>query len=243
VRESPEVLPIVLVHGGGFDGRCWDRLVPLLAGPSLAVDLPGRGAHPTPLGEVTLAACADTVCADVDAAGFDELVLVGHSLAGCSMPGIVGRLGARVRHVVFVACTVPADGHSAFDVLDADIQALIRDAGEAATGPMPPDVAAMVLGDDLTEEQFAWCSRIMVGEAPALTTEPVDLAPLRRPRPRTWVRTLRDLIVPPDRQALYACHAGVDDIVDVAAGHMCMVTIPDVLAGVVNAVASAPDER
>jgi hypothetical protein len=71
---------------------------------------------------VTLGACADAVRADVDAVGFDGLVPVGCSPAGCWMPGIVDRLRARVRHLVFVACTVPADGRSAFDVLDADVR-------------------------------------------------------------------------------------------------------------------------
>ena len=41
------------------------------------------------LDDVDLAACAASVAADVDAAGFDEIVLVGHSLAGCSLPGVV----------------------------------------------------------------------------------------------------------------------------------------------------------
>ena len=38
--------PLVLVHGGGFDSRCWDPLLPHLAGPAIAVDLPGRGVTP-----------------------------------------------------------------------------------------------------------------------------------------------------------------------------------------------------
>ena len=45
--------PIVLIHGGGLDSRCWERLAPHLAGPVLTVDLPGRGAHPASLGSVT----------------------------------------------------------------------------------------------------------------------------------------------------------------------------------------------
>ncbi len=59
------MLPVVLVHVGGFDGRCWDRMVSHLAGPSLAQDLPGRGAHPTPHGEVTLGGAFDVLDADV----------------------------------------------------------------------------------------------------------------------------------------------------------------------------------
>ena len=38
-------MPFVLVHGGGMNGSCWNRLVPLLDGEVVVVDLPGRGAR------------------------------------------------------------------------------------------------------------------------------------------------------------------------------------------------------
>jgi pimeloyl-ACP methyl ester carboxylesterase len=231
-------LPIVLVHGGGLDGRCWEPLRAELAGPSLAVDLPGRGRHPAPLGSVTFAMCAEVVRDDADAAGFDELVLVGHSLAGCSMPATVALLGERVRHAVFVACTVPDDGKSAYDMLDPAIQELIREAAGTQPRPMPPEIAKMVLGDDLTDAQYAWCVRRLVAEAPGLTTEAVDLAPLRTSMPRTWVRTLHDLIVSAEQQLHYAANVGHCEIVDLDAGHMCMVSRPREVAEILNEVAS-----
>jgi pimeloyl-ACP methyl ester carboxylesterase len=233
------VLPIVLVHGGGFDHRCWDASLPHLDGPALAVDLPGRGAHPMPLGDVTPDACAASVVADIDRAGFDEVVLVGHSLAGCSIPATVGRLGPRVRHVVFVAATVPDDGCSAYDMLDPEIQELIRAADPVSAQPMDASIAQLVLGDDLTDDQFAWCVERLVAEALRLTTEPVDLAPLRDGPARTWVRTRRDLIAPPDRQSHYADTVAPCPIVDLDAGHMCMVSHPEELATILRDVAAA----
>ena len=230
--------PIVLVHGGGGDSRCWELVVDRLPGPVLAVDLPGRGAHPMPLRAVTLAACAASVRDDVDRAGFDEIVLAGHSLAGCVMPGVVGLLGTRVRHAVFVAATVPDDGKSAYEMLDPAIQELIRAAGDAEPQPMSAAIAKMVLGDDLTPEQFDWCVERLVAEAPRLTTEPVDLSPLRSTMPRTWVRTLHDLIVPPARQMHYVENVGDCAVVDVDAGHMCMVSRPDELAGILQEIAA-----
>lgn len=40
-------MSVVLVHGAGMGSSCWDRLVPLLDGPAVAVDLPGRGGELT----------------------------------------------------------------------------------------------------------------------------------------------------------------------------------------------------
>jgi len=232
--------PIVLVHGGGFDSRCWERLVPLLDGPVLAVDLPGRGRHPMPLEDVDFAVCATSVAADLDEAGFDDVVLVGHSLAGCVLPAVVGRLGAaRVRSVAFVAATVPEGGVSALETLDDDLRAragaaTAQPADEPAT--MDDAMARIVLGDDLDEEQFAWCVERLVPEALQLVIDPVDLAPLRDVA-CTWVRTLHDVVVPAERQLRFAANLGDCPVVDLAAGHMCMVSRPAALAALLDDLA------
>lgn len=227
--------PVVLIHGGAADSRCWDLLVPLLEGPAMAVDLPGRGAHPADLGSVTFADCAESVGSDIDAAGFDEVVLVGHSLAGCSMPAIVGALGKRVRHVVFVACTVPATGQSAIDTLEPDVQAHVRQRrGRTRPQPMDGPMARLVLGDDLDDEQVAWCLARVVPEAPRLASDPVDLSPLEGRTPRSWICTLRDLIIPAEKQRRFAGNVGNCSVLDLDAGHMCMVSAPSDLAAMLN---------
>jgi pimeloyl-ACP methyl ester carboxylesterase len=231
--------PMVFVHGGGIDHRCWDPLLPHLAGQAVAIDLPGRGNHPAPLESVTFVDCARAVTEDVDAAGFDELVLVGHSLAGCSMPAIIASLGARVRHAVFIACTVPEDGTSSLDTLDPEIQAWVRDAGDTdELGVMDETMARIVLGDDLDDAQFAWCFERLVPEAPRLTTDPVDLSPLRSAMPRTWIRTLQDIIVNPEKQLRFAGNVGDCPVIDIDAGHMCMVSQPEATAAILNRIGS-----
>ncbi len=213
--------------------------MPHLDCPVVAVDLPGRGAHPASLDCVDFAGCATSVRDDIDASGFDPVVLVGHSLAGCSMPAMISVLGERVSHAVFVACTVPESGSSAFDTLDPEIQAMIRAAGAPLEpAPMDPALAKIVLGNDLDDEQFAWCAQRLVPEASQLSTDPVDLAPLETPMPRTWVRTLQDLIVPATKQLRFAANVGNCPVIDLDAGHMCMVSQPAALARILNDIAS-----
>jgi pimeloyl-ACP methyl ester carboxylesterase len=167
------------------------------------------------------------------------VVLAGHSLAGCSMPAMVGLLGDRVQHVVFVACTVPENGCSALDTLDPGIQAMIRAAGEPVVArPMDAAMAKVVFGNDLDDEQFEWCFERLVPEAPHLTIDPVDLSPLQADVPRTWVRTLEDIIVPAAKQTRFAGNVGNCPIVDLDTGHMCMVGQPEALAGILNDIAA-----
>jgi pimeloyl-ACP methyl ester carboxylesterase len=237
------MIPVVLVHGGGLDGRCWDRTRALMSAPSIAVDLPGRGAHPADLRTVTFADCADSVRADVDAAGFDDIVLAGHSLAGCSMPSMIGLLGERVRHAVFIACTVPETGKSAFDTLDPEVQSMARAGAESAAETQPRtmdgELAKLVLGNDLTDEEFEFCLERLVPEAPNLSDGAVDLAPLRRDLPSTWVCTLQDMIVAADKQRRFAENVGPNcEVVELDAGHMCMVGQPDRTAEILDGIAA-----
>ena len=155
-----------------------------------------------------IGSAAASVAADVDAAGFDDVILVGHSLAGCSMPATIGLLGDRVRHAVFVACTVPDHGSSAIDMLPADLQTFARANLDADPGVLSPELAKGMFGNDLDDAQFAWMLEQMVPEAPGLITEPVDLSPLRSPVPRTWVRPLHDAIVDPDTQLRFTGNVG-----------------------------------
>jgi len=235
------MLPIVLVHGGGLDSRCWDRTLEQLAAPAIAVDLPGRGAHPADLHDVTFASCAESVRDDVDAAGFEAIVLAGHSLAGCSMPAMIGLLGGRVRHAVFIGCTVPEDGLSAFDTLDAEIQEMARAAGsDDEPRAMGDELAKIVLGNDLDDEQMAFCLERLVPEAPRLSNEPVDLGPLHSTMPSTWIRTMQDIIVAPEKQARFAKNVGPNcRVVDLDAGHMCMVSQPAATASILDEVAAS----
>lgn len=113
---SSSPLTYVLVHGGGSSARFWDRLLPLLDAPALAIDLPGRGSHPADLGTITVDHEVASVLADVaDAAITGPIVLVAHSSGGLVVPGVVAGLAGQVAHVVLNAALVPPEGGCGLD--------------------------------------------------------------------------------------------------------------------------------
>ena len=101
-------------------------------------------------------------------------------------------------------------------------------------------MARIVLGDDLDDAQFAWCVERLVPEAPRLTLDRVDLSPFREhaAMSRTWVRTMHDIIVPPEKQQRFAGNVGDCTMIDLEFGHMCMVGRPAETAAILNQIAA-----
>jgi pimeloyl-ACP methyl ester carboxylesterase len=232
-------MSFVLVHGGGHSSRCWEPTVPLLDGPVLAIDLPGRGTRPGPLDQIHIADCVASAVADIEASGLTDPVLVGHSMAGLSLPGIVGELGDRFAHVVFVSCAILPKGTSILDLLPPDLaeRAKAIPATPAGSSLTDDEVVAMQCYD-MDEEQTRFTVDVVVPEAYWPVREPVDLSGLAHPVGKTWVRLLRDQTFPPSMQDEMAARAGCSATIDLDAGHMAMISRPHELARVLNDIAA-----
>jgi pimeloyl-ACP methyl ester carboxylesterase len=123
---------LVLVHGGAHAADCWDLTIGEIGSlaPELtviAVDLPGRRAKPGDLWTLTIADWVTSVVADVEDAGLEDVVIVGHSMAGLTVPGVVTKLGAaRVREMILAAACVPPDGKAMVDVIARPVAMIAR---------------------------------------------------------------------------------------------------------------------
>lgn len=96
-----------LVHGGFHGAWCWDKLTPLLvrAGHDVVtMELPLEDST------ATFDTYADVVCAALEGRGDDDVVLVGHSYAGNTVPLVAGR--RRIRHLVYLCAMIPDVGRS-----------------------------------------------------------------------------------------------------------------------------------
>jgi pimeloyl-ACP methyl ester carboxylesterase len=105
------VTTFALVHGGWHGAWCWELLTPLLQQEGhdvVAMDLPSED------GSASFDTYADVVCAALDRCD-DDVVVVGHSYGGHTIPLVAAR--RPVRHLVYLCALVPEIGRSLNDQL------------------------------------------------------------------------------------------------------------------------------
>jgi pimeloyl-ACP methyl ester carboxylesterase len=234
----------VFLHGGGQGSWVWEGVIAALHtqtggafGRALALDVPGcgtkRGRDTAGLGPDEVAA---ELLADIEAAGFSDALLVGHSQAGTILPRMLERRPGLFRRAVYVSCVGPLPGQTVL--------------GFRATMPRRPDEPVWAKpGEAYTRDVYRrlFCNDMSPAEAeafldhlgadgwPARTMEVSDwpYAHLGEP-PGTYVLCLQDATLLPDWQEIFAERFKVERRVSIDAGHQVMNTRPHALAEVLR---------
>jgi len=228
---------LVLVHGGTFTSTMWDEVVPRLHTPALAVDLPGRRYRPADLSRVSRHTWVQSVCDDLRLAGLTDVVLVGHSSGGYVIPGVAAMMPEVVRGLVFVAATVPAEGRPPIDYLRPDLRSLALETREATAahcrgktlGGLRPGEPAIETDLEIVEN-----GPRMGLEAPWPLHEVFSWGGFPVEVPRTYVRCLRDRVIPPDLADVMIANMGGAAVADIDAGHGVAMRAPVELAAVLD---------
>ncbi len=230
----------LLVHGGGSTGRTWDRLVPHLDRPAVAVDLPGRAGVPGDLASIGVedeVAHVVAVARTVDG----PLTVVAHSSGGLVAPGVVAALDGRVERVVLVAALVPPEGGCALDCLkpahrDGLVAAVAAGPVTLPGAPTDPEPFRTAYGGDpLTDDELAFVVDPVrcVPDGVHHYFQPVHWSRAGAV-PVTYALTLRDRPVRTERQREMAARLPAATIVELDTGHLPMVTHPALLAPVLR---------
>jgi pimeloyl-ACP methyl ester carboxylesterase len=218
---------IVLVHGGMHTAACWAPVLPVLDRPARAVDLPGRRSRPADLSKVGLNDCVAAVLDEADAAGFDHFALVGHSLGGITITETGYLHPERISHLVYIGALVPAPGSSASILMTgADLETMDL---------MAEDLARAMFGNDLTQEQWGEHFKGLVPDAVGIMN--ARLSGYSSTIPITYISMSQDVPVPPALAEQMIANLGPNvEHRTIDAGHTVMVSQPDALAEIINAV-------
>jgi pimeloyl-ACP methyl ester carboxylesterase len=238
----------LLIHGGGSTSRFWDLTIPFLPGPALAIDLPGRGAHPADLATLTVEQEVASVLADVKSAAVaGPIVIVAHSSGGLVVPGVVEGLGDRVERIVLSAALVPARGERGIDCMKPThrdglimaVEAAERD-GTAITLPGPPadpeSFRHAYGGDPLNDDQLAFVVHPdrCVPDTVHHYFQPIDWSSAAGV-PVQYLLNERDRPVQPAMQETMIGHLpAVPEVIRIDGGHLPAVTQPEAFATLVG---------
>ena len=227
----------VLVHGAWHGAWCWQKVVPLLeaGGHTVdAVDLPGHGDNPAPVGEMTLETYARCVADHVEAAG-GPVVLVAHSMGGMSATQAAELVFDRIDTLVYVAAFLPNDGQSLLQLADGDpdghvLSNLIVD--EAAGFST---VAAGALRDtfygECSAEDAAQAAARLVPESLAATAAPVRVTEERAGSiRRIYVECVRDRAISITKQREMVAARPCEQVLTLDADHSPFLSRPQELA-------------
>ena len=230
---------IVLLHGFDHDHRCWTwvmeelhKLDPTLA--VYAVDLPGRGNKKGTTVRTPHEAAA-AMMSDIEALGLDRVYLVGHSLAGHTIPLVATLLGEdRTLGQMYIAASVPPQGKSFFSTLFPRFLSLPIELVCKTNIPMKvpaPMQDYLWGGPQMTLKQFRRVHKGAIWERIALFGAPVDREGMLM-KNIVWVRTLQDRGATQKNQTKYRENlgVGVECEIPIDAPHDCMISNPKELA-------------
>ena len=216
----------VLVHGAFVASWIWTPLAERLeeiGHTAEAPDLPGSGDDPTPTGEVTLDAYAESIC-DVLEASPEPSILVANSMGGIVITQAAARMPEKVKRLVYVTAFLPGDGQSLVDLTrlpegaDDLVQKTVVVSGDPPVGTLP-ESTCRASNEDCSREVMDWAVRKTGSQVFAPLIEPVSLGPEFEAIPRSYVICTRDRIVPPALQRRMVRDGRVTDVVELDAGH------------------------
>lgn len=241
----------VFLHGGGQGGWVWDETIAALhqqtgdAVRCLALDAPGCGTkRERDTGEMSFAQITAELVADIEAAGMRDVVLVGHSQAGISMPAMAALRPDLFAQLVFVSCIAPDPGLTVVDMTARRMREHGHTEGSKAltdeSRPMRERYRVMFCNDMSASQAERFLDKLGSDQWPPICYLETDwrydhLAEV----PVSYVLCLRDAILPLEWQERFAERFHADRAVRIDAGHQVMNTRPQALAEVLLIEAAA----
>jgi pimeloyl-ACP methyl ester carboxylesterase len=231
---------VLLVHGAWHGAWCWAPLqqaLDQLGIPSHAIDLPGHGISPLPLGDLHGDAAA--VVEALEALPSDTL-LIGHSYGGA----VISQAAAhsdRIAHLMFIAAFALEAGESVNGFLRSaprhkvELANIMVPTDEGATALDPEHAGALLYPGSSLVVQRANAKRL--GPQPNATmTQEVDGAPVSAIE-STYVLCNQDRAVHPEHQRIMAERCS--SVIEIDSDHSPFVDEPATIASIIQEVVNA----
>lgn len=235
---------IVFLHGGKQGSWKWDEVraaIALQAGADtpemLALDVPGCGAKSgRAVDSMALSDVVTELAADIVSFDAPRIMLVGHSQAGTVLPRLAAAQRQRVAKIVYLSCSVPAEGQTLAAMLGTGRQGEndeeIGWPCDRNTTPLEEMFSTMFCNDMDEAARLGFLARLGGDDWPlACATTDTDWGCAAvHDIPAHYVIALRDQILTPPWQERFAARFGVAEVSRIDAGHQLMQTRPQAVA-------------
>jgi pimeloyl-ACP methyl ester carboxylesterase len=226
----------VLVPGAWLGAWAWDEVGAVLRAE-------GHDVYPVTLSglaerqgeEAGQQQHVDDIVAVIESQDLRDVVLAGHSYSGIPVGQAAGRIGDRLRRVVYVDSNIPADGKSFVDGWSVEGQAWVREQLESSGGYWPPLTAEDYVGQDLSDEAISLILARGTPHPGRSITEPAQLTRPIGELPTTYLKCLMDGATPSSDVA-EQLNSPSWDLVELATGHWPMFSQPGALAKILTTV-------
>jgi len=215
-----------LIHGGAHGPWCWEKVAPYLeassrVGTVVASDLlaDAQAAVGKPKQDITNSDYVEGVIQRIADLDLENLLLVGHSMAGITIPEVCHRIPGRIKRVIYLTTSNPPVGQSIADLMRHPLSPLSRNI----------DFDGMFC-NDLDAETAAWLKGNLRDDPPLPFTDKVKYCALPTGIASTYVICTNDLALPVAFQREQAENARADELVEFHSGHSAFASRPKALA-------------
>ena len=234
----------VLLHGGIHGGWCYKHVAAELRRRGHDVHTPtltgfGERSH-LPAAESFETHILDVVNV-IEYEDLHDVVLVGHSLGGFTIPFVAQRVPERVKRVVWLAGLVHTDGEKVKDrdvAGDSPAFAAVHAARAAGDERAERELMLDAFLDDAAPELRKWVSQRLSGFSAVLRETPSQLSEfLSLGIPTGYVLATRDRSLPPAVARRFAGRLPGCRYTEIDADHDLMLSAPAATADVLEAMA------
>lgn len=216
---------VIFISGAGLEGWIWDGVTKNIAMPYAIADYSGLSRKDS---KATLEDYVVAVQQQADSLNVDKIIVVAHSVGGVVGAELAKRLGGKLAGFVAVSALIPKPGGSFVSTLPFP-QKILMPVIMKLAGTKPPESAirsGLAQGLDAVLQD-----RIVSGfqqESLHLYSDKTSTASLPS-MSSVYVRTNNDKEFSPALQKTCAENLGTTKTIEVASGHLPMITNPDVI--------------
>ena len=230
---------LLLVHGSCHGAWCWRDLIPELTAlghSPRAIDLPSHGSDPTPIADVTLNLCRDTVLAASSA----ETIILGHSWGGYPISAAAEADPNAMRGLIYQSAYVPNAGLSMVEMRKRGPRQVIGDAVEKSADGLSysvlPDRVQQLFYHDCPSEVVTYALARLCPQAILPQDTPLPTGENFASVPKAYIRTTDDRTVPTEYQAQMAQCADPEQHVTINSSHSPFFSQPEHMAKLIDRI-------